>query len=134
MTRMALIAAALLGALASGTALADDDECKAPMTQWQPREAVAEMAKARGWTVRRLKVDDGCYQIRGEDENGRAFKAKIDPASLAVVRLKRKGDDGERSEGRRRDRTVQPEPGSPAATPPASGLFGSGSAPKGEIQ
>lgn len=131
---MALIAITLLAAVASSAAMADDDDCKAPMAQWQPREAVTEMAKARGWTVRRLKVDDGCYQIRGEDENGRAIKAKIDPASLAVIRLKRKGEDGDRSEGRRRDRTSQPEPGAPAAAPPASGLFGNGTAPKGEIQ
>lgn len=134
MRRMALVAVALLGALVPGAAMADDDDCKVPMAQWQPREAVAEMAKARGWTVSRLKVDDGCYQIRGQDENGRAIKAKIDPGSLAVIRLKRKGDDDDRAEGRHRDRASRPAPASPTATPPANGLFGNGTAPKVELQ
>lgn len=133
MRRAALIAVTLLGALVPSVAMADDDDCKVPMAQWQPREAVAEMAKARGWTVSRIRVDDGCYQIRGQDENGRAFKAKIDPASLAVIRLKRKDEDHDRSEGRRRDRT-SPAPDAPAGAPPANGLFGNGVAPKGEVQ
>ncbi len=133
MRRAALIAVAVLGVLASGMAMAEDDDCTVPMAQWQPREAVAEMAKARGWTVSRIRVDDGCYQIRGQDENGRAFKAKIDPGSLAVIRLKRKGEDHDRSEGRHRDRT-SPAPAAPAGPPPANGLFGDGAAPKVEIQ
>lgn len=133
MRRVALIAVTVLGVLASGVAMADDDDCTVPMAQWQPRKAVAEMAKARGWTVSRIKVEDGCYLMMGQDENGRAFKAKIDPASLAVMRLKRKGDEDHRSEGRRRDRT-SPEPVGPTGTPPANGLFGNGAVPKGEVQ
>lgn len=134
MRRAAWIAVALLGVVASGVAMADDDDCTVPMAQWQPREAVAEMAKARGWTVHRVRIDDGCYQIRGQDENGRAIKAKIDPGSLAVIRLKRKGEDHERSEGRRHERASRSAPDSPVGTPPANGLFGNGAAPKVEVQ
>jgi len=134
MRKVALVAVALLGALVPGAAMADDDDCAVPMAQWQPREAVAEMARARGWTVSRIRVDDGCYQIRGQDENGRAFKAKIDPGSLAVIRLKRKEEDHDRSEGRRRDGASRPAPASPTGAPPANGLFGNGAAPKGEVQ
>lgn len=54
--RTVLIAAILSSALASPAALAREDDCKVPMAQWQPREAVEQMAKAQGWTVRRLKV------------------------------------------------------------------------------
>ena len=134
MRRAALIAVAVLGVLASGVAMADDDDCTVPMAQWQPREAVAEMAKARGWTVSRIRVDDGCYQIRGQDEDGRAFKAKIDPGSLAVIALKRKGEDHDRSGRRQRDGASRPAPASPTGAPPANGLFGDGAAPKVEIQ
>ncbi len=81
------------------------------MAQWQPREAVEQMAKARGWTVRRIKIDDGCYEIRGQDENGRAIEAKVDPASLAVIRVKHKrgehgkDHDDEEDGGRRSGRS-----------------------------
>ncbi len=108
MKRAVLIAVVLLGPLLPGVAIADDDDCRVPMAQWQPRDAVVEMAKARGWTVRRIKIDDGCYEIRGQDQNGRAIEAKVDPASLAVLRVKHKGgehgkdhDDGDEGGGQR---------------------------------
>ena len=68
-------------------ALAGDD-CDAPVSSWQTREAVLRMAAAQGWQVQRLKINDGCYEIRGSDAEGRSFKAKIDPQTLAIVKLK----------------------------------------------
>lgn len=138
MKRTVLIAAILLGSLAPGVAMADDDDCKVPMAQWQPREAVVDMAKARGWTVRRIKIDDGCYEIRGQDENGRAIKAKVDPASLAVIRLKHKGGDRDEShadeEGRGRHGGASGAAPAGSMAPPANGLFNGGAAPKVEVQ
>ncbi len=87
-----IAAASLLLALAgAGPAMADDDDCHVPMSQWQPREAVQKMAEERGWQVSRIKIDDGCYEIRGVDETGQPFKAKIDPATLSIVKMKHKG-------------------------------------------
>ncbi len=83
-------------ALAAGSTLADDD-CEAPVQQWQSREAVHRMAAAQGWQVQRLKIDDGCYEIRGTDAQGRAFKAKIDPETLEVVKIKHKDRDRART-------------------------------------
>ena len=134
MRRAALLAVAMLGVLVPGAAMADDDDCTVPMAPWQPREAVTEVAKARRSPGVRIRGDDGCYQIRGQDENGRAFKAKIDPGSLAVIRLKRKGEDHDRGEGRRHGQASPSAPASPAGTPPANGLFGNGTVPKGEVQ
>lgn len=136
MRRAILITALLLGALGPGAAMADD-ACNVPMANWQPREAVQQMAKAHGWTVRRIKIDDGCYEIKGEDQSGRAIEVKVDPGSLAVIRVKSKhgGTDGDR------DKTDQ-RGGSPGAgsvsgsmaTPPSNGLFQSGASPKVEVQ
>ncbi|MGJ4931901.1 PepSY domain-containing protein [Bradyrhizobium sp. HKCCYLS2038] len=139
MNRTVLIAAILLGGLTSGIALADDEDCKVPMAQWQPREAVEQMAKARGWTVRRIKIDDGCYEIKGQDEGGRAIEAKVDPASLAVIRVKqRRGEhDKDHDDGDRDRRGDQSEPGRalPSTVAPApNGLFQGGGAPKAQIQ
>ena len=55
---------AILGCLAVfpvGVAMADDD-CIVPMADWQPRDAVLRMAADNGWSVRRIKIDDGCYE------------------------------------------------------------------------
>jgi hypothetical protein len=138
--RTVLIAAILLGALAPGMAVADDDDCSVPMAQWQPREAVEQMAKARGWTVGRIKIDDGCYEIRGQDESGRAIEAKVDPASLTVIRVKQRrqerGGDHEDRESRRRGGEQRTPGAGPAPTvaPPSNGLFQGGAAPKVEVK
>ena len=140
MKKIAVIAAILLGTLATGLALADDDDCRVPMAQWQPREAVEQMAKARSWTLSRIRIHDGCYDVRGQDENGLAFDARVDPASLAVIRVKHKrgehgrDHDGEEDGGRRGGRS---EPGvapGPAGAPPPNGLFQGGTAPKAEVK
>ncbi len=68
-------------------ALAEED-CDAPLNRWQSRDAVRQMAAAQGWQIERLKIDDGCYEIRFTDAQGRRFKAKIDPETLRVLKLK----------------------------------------------
>lgn len=116
----------LLGLGAAGVALADDDDCWVPMADWQPREAVLAMAEAQGWTVRRIKTDDGCYEIKGRDANGREIEVKVDPATLAVVEFEYEDDEDDRD--RDRDRRRNAAPTSPVK-PPANGLFTPGTAP-----
>lgn len=87
------LAVAVAVALAVGLALTPrpgsaDGDCDAPVARWQSREAVRQMAVRQGWHIRRLKIDDGCYEIRGTDATGRAFKAKVDPETLRVLRMK----------------------------------------------
>ena len=55
---------ALTLGVAALPALADDD-CDAPVSRWQSQEAVRKMAARQGWQIQRLKIDDGCYEIRG---------------------------------------------------------------------
>lgn len=76
----------LLLALRAGPAFADDD-CFVPMADWQPREAVARLATENGWTVRRIKIDDGCYEIDGSDAEGRRIEVTVHPTTLAVIEI-----------------------------------------------
>ncbi len=90
--RLGLAMLVVLASLDStGSAIADED-CSVPMTDWQPREAVQRMAEKQGWTVRRVKIDDGCYELKGRDASGRAIEATVDPATLAVLSLKYEDD------------------------------------------
>lgn len=77
-----------------------EDECDAPSETWQPRSAVRDLAERNGWRIDRLKIDDGCYEIRGRDADDVRFKAKLDPATLKVVRIKREHGDRERERRR----------------------------------
>ena len=81
-------------------ALAEDD-CNAPINRWQSRDAVRQMAAAQGWQIERLKIDDGCYEIRFTDAQGRKFKAKIDPETLKVLKLKQDDHKRERQSERK---------------------------------
>lgn len=81
-----LAATVLLGILVSGAAWADTD-CVAPPSEWQPREVLRQQVERRGWTVQRIKVDDGCYEVRGTDRLGNKFKAKYAPDSLRIRKL-----------------------------------------------
>jgi hypothetical protein len=79
---------AVLGLLALFTPPAQAD-CDVPTANWQPRSAVQALAERNNWRIDKLKIDDGCYEVRGQDENGYRFKAKLDPATLEVVNMKR---------------------------------------------
>lgn len=81
-----LIATATLFLLA-GAALADDD-CNVPMDQWQPRDAVVQLAIKEGWQLQRIKVDDGCYEVKGTDADGHRIKVTLDPGTLERVVMK----------------------------------------------
>ncbi|MBP7659705.1 MAG: PepSY domain-containing protein [Burkholderiaceae bacterium] len=71
---------------ASGAALAADD-CRRPMAEWQPREAVTARATELGLTTERLRIDDGCYEVRGRDGDGNRISVTLDPATLVVLEL-----------------------------------------------
>lgn len=80
------------------------DDCDAPIASWQPRSAVQSLAEKNSWQIHHLKIDDGCYEIKGLDADGNRFKAKLDPATLEIVSMKR-------AKERHRER-VHDEPGS----------------------
>jgi hypothetical protein len=134
MTKRIAAAALFLVAAGTGMAMADDD-CHVPMNQWQPREAVQKMAETRGWQVSRIKIDDGCYQVRGLDETGQAFKAKIDPKTLSVVNMKRKDRHDDDDDGlRERRQSSGPGTSGPSGTLPANKLFETGKPPKSVVK
>ena len=113
------------------------DDCDVPLQRWQSREAVRRMAVEKGWELQRLKIDDGCYEVRGRDAEGRRFKAKLDPETLAPVSMKRheRSDDSRRD--RERERRREHTPDEPAASPgagPASPLFTPGSKPRAQVE
>jgi hypothetical protein len=118
------------------------DDCDAPVNRWQAREALRQWAAAQGWQVQRLKIYDGCYEIRGTDAQGRTFKAKIDPETLKVLKMKpvdhqrarerERDGEGEGEGAARRARSPQPDgAGGPSLLP--SPLSAPGTAPRGQI-
>ncbi len=111
------------------------DDCDAPVNRWQTREALRQWASAQGWQVQRLKIDDGCYEIRGTDAQGRRFKARIDPETLKVLKIKQGDQQRDRERNREREGAAQhnppPQPDGTAVPSPSPAP---GSAPRGQIE
>ena len=119
-------------ALAATPASADED-CDVPVPLWQSRDAVLQHANRQGWQVQRLKIDDGCYEIRGRDAQGRAFKARLDPQTLRVVKMKLRAGDDEHDRDHRhrheRERSQDRDASEPAGSVPRPGTPSPGHTP-----
>ncbi|SLN77085.1 PepSY domain-containing protein [Roseisalinus antarcticus] len=123
--KQTLIALSLIALLPAGAALADDDDCSVPRSQWQPREAALQLAQVQGWTVREFDIDDGCYEIEGRDVDGREIEVKLDPGTLQIVEMEYEDDEDDRG-------ARNPAPAGTAA-PPQNELFGNGAPPQVQV-
>jgi len=79
---------ALASAVASPTGLATCDS--GSEDTWQPQSKLKEQLEARGWDVRRIKVDGGCYEVYALDEKGQRVEAYFHPQTLESVPTSRK--------------------------------------------
>lgn len=78
-----------------------DERCDVPISNWQPRNLVLELAESNDWTVRRIKTEHGCYAIVGTDEDGNQIEVYVDPATLAIVELEYKSWEYDDHESKR---------------------------------
>ena len=78
-----------LAMLAATSAQAWEDDCNVPIRAWKDRTAVLALAEERGWTLKRIKIDDGCYEVYGTGQSGRRFEAKINPATLEILTVRK---------------------------------------------
>ncbi len=53
---------------------------------WQPQEKLTAMLKAKGWEVRNVKVDGGCYEVYALDDKGERVEAYFHPVTLERVK------------------------------------------------
>ncbi|ART81728.1 hypothetical protein CBP31_03050 [Oceanisphaera profunda] len=83
MKHILLTASTLALALGATSAYAGDD-CHDAVADWQPQETLRQMVEAKDWQVKRIKVDDGCYEVKGLDKAGNKIEAKFAPATLRI--------------------------------------------------
>lgn len=56
-----------------------------PKSGWQPVAKLEEQLKSKGWTVRRIKEDGGCYEVYALDEKGVRGEFYFHPVTLEPV-------------------------------------------------
>ena len=77
------VAGVLLSTAGYATGLATCDS-GAP-SSWQPQEKLTKMLTDRGWTVRQIKIDGGCYEAYVITDKGERMEAYFHPQTLTPV-------------------------------------------------
>jgi hypothetical protein len=77
---------AMFAANAYSTGLATCDS--GPKSGWQPVEKLEAQLKAKGFTVRRIKEDGGCYEVYAFNEKGERGEYYFHPVMLEPVPIK----------------------------------------------
>ena len=52
---------------------------------WQPQGKLESMLTGKGWNIRRLKEDGGCYEVYAFDDKGERVEAYFHPKTLGLV-------------------------------------------------
>lgn len=80
----------LVGLFASLSAVvaSASDLCEVPEAEWQPIEELQARLEEQGWTIRNMKVDDGCYEAYALDENGGRVEAYFNPKTFELIKSK----------------------------------------------
>jgi hypothetical protein len=62
-------------------------ECRDPVGKWQPRQQLRHKLEQKGWQVKRIRVDDNCYEVKALDNHGNKIEARFGPAELDILEL-----------------------------------------------
>lgn len=81
-----VLAASMAAAPGLATGLATCDS--GPPESWQPKAALEKQLTEKGWKVRRIKTDGGCYEVYALDEKGEKVEAYFHPRTLQPVPTK----------------------------------------------
>jgi hypothetical protein len=63
-----------------------------PESGWKSTEELTAQLEAKGWKVRRIKVDGGCYETYALDDKGDRVEVYFDPRNLEQVPTKPRGE------------------------------------------
>lgn len=74
-------------ALATGKMKCDSG----PQTGWKSRTALEAQLKKDGWTVKKSKVDGGCYEVYGVTPEGQNVEAYFHPVTMEKLLVSQRG-------------------------------------------
>ena len=86
-TMLAVASFAAFSGAAGATGLATCES--GPISGGQPAEKLEKQLTDKGWKVRRIKDDGGCYEVYALNEKGERVEAYFHPKTLAPVPTKK---------------------------------------------
>jgi hypothetical protein len=87
MIKQATLAGVLLGVLVlGGPVLAEETEMcpRSSNDQLMSKEQLAAKAKEMGYDVRGIQAQDGCWEVKGFDKDGRRVEFHMDPVTAEI--------------------------------------------------
>ena len=74
----------LVLAISTGAARADV-KCNVLPADMQSWESLVQLAQDFEWTISKMQIDDGCYELHVVDQGGNTLNMTVDPATLEVI-------------------------------------------------
>ena len=62
-----------------------------PRESWKSKSELRTVLKEKGWTVRKIQVDGGCYEVYGTTPEKQRVEAYFDPISFEKLLVARRG-------------------------------------------
>ncbi len=56
-----------------------------PKDEWKPQAELERKLTNQGWKIRRVKIENGCYEVYAKDELGRNVEQFFHPKTLDRV-------------------------------------------------
>lgn len=86
---LAVLAAAI--GIATPTLAENNPACGAmPREQWMSEAAIKAKATELGYQVRKVTIEDNCYEVYGVDDKGGKVEIYFNPVTGAVAKTKSK--------------------------------------------
>jgi hypothetical protein len=86
------IALGLTAIVASPAAATGKIKCQAgPQSGWKSMDTLKAQLIADGWTVKKVKIDGGCYEAYGRLPTGENVEAYFHPVSLEKLYVAQRG-------------------------------------------
>jgi len=87
MHRLVGLGLLLAGLACAGPAAAHGKvSCDVPAAERRPQAELQRDLQGQGWTVRKIEVHKGCYEVYGVDQNGKKVEAFFNPKTFERVR------------------------------------------------
>ena len=83
--RKLFLATAALASLTGATVASAAPACNVDKAEWQTEQALRDKLGAQKWTIAKVKIDNGCFEVYGTDDKGQKVEVYFDPKTLEPV-------------------------------------------------
>ena len=90
MKNFLILAASAMTLAVTSPALAGagDPSCDSGNAKWLSKAEISAKASAKGYNVRSIKTEKGCYEVYGVSADGKRAEIFFHPVSGAIVKIK----------------------------------------------